>query len=399
MLSADATKAAACAEIDRWADRLIDASHQIHAHPELNFEEHFAHDLLTAILVDAGLAPTRHAFGTATGFAAEAGSQGVTVGVLAEYDALPGIGHACGHNIIGTAALGAGLALAAVAGDTGGRLRLLGTPAEEGGGGKIIMARHGALAGLDAAMMVHPADADLLNMDAIAIQELRVRYEGRAAHAAAAPWEGRNALDAAVLGYTSIAALRQHIRPTERVHGIFTLAGDKANIVPAVTEMEWMVRSPSIESLQPLKERVLHCLESAGVATGCACHVHWKDIVYADVRDNGPMAASYALNAATLGRDVRDPGTSGHRVVGSTDMGNVSHVVPSIHPMIQVAPQGTPIHTTDFAQWACSEQGDRAVIDGAKAMAMTAIDLWTDAELLAAVRADFARHPASDGAI
>jgi amidohydrolase len=399
MTIADAAKAAACAEIDRWADRLVDASHQIHAHPELNFEEHFAHDLLTSILDDAGLAPTRHAFGADTGFAAEAGTEGVTVGVLAEYDALPGIGHACGHNIIGTAALGAGLALAAVAADVGGRVRLLGTPAEEGGGGKIIMARHGALAGLDAAMMVHPADADLLNMDAIAIQELRIRYEGRAAHAAAAPWEGRNALDAAVLGYTSVAALRQHIRPTERVHGIFTKAGDKANIVPAVTEMEWMVRSPSIESLQPLKQRVLQCLEAAAAATGCACHVHWNDIVYADVRDNGPMAASYALNAATLGRQVRDPGASGHRVVGSTDMGNVSHVVPSIHPMIQVAPNGTPIHTVDFAEWARREQGDRAVIDGAKAMAMTAIDLWTDAELLAAVRADFARHPVSDGAI
>jgi amidohydrolase len=394
-----AAKAAAVEHIDRWADRLLDASHQIHAHPELNFEEHFAHDLLTQLLDDAGLSPTRHAYGADTGFAVDAGSTGVNVAVLAEYDALPGIGHACGHNIIGTAAVGAGLALAALANDLGGRVRLLGTPAEEGGGGKIVMARQGALTGLDAAMMVHPADADLLRMDAIAIQSLSVRYEGRAAHAAAAPWEGRNALDAAVLGYQNVAALRQHIRPDERVHGVFTKGGDKANIVPALTEMSWMVRSPTVESLQPLKDRVITCLTAAATATGCTCTPTWRDIVYTDVRDNGPMAASYAFNASTLGRTVVDPAAAGHRVVGSTDMGNVSHLVPSIHPMIQVAPTGTAIHTEDFARWAREEAGDRAVLDGAKAMAMTVIDLWTDQALMADVRADFARHPASNGAL
>jgi amidohydrolase len=321
------------------------------------------------------------------------------VGVLCEYDALPGIGHACGHNIIATAGLGAGLALAALAGDLGGRVRILGTPAEEGGGGKIFMARHGAFNDMAAAMMVHPADADLLNMDAIAIHELHVRYSGRAAHAAAAPWEGRNALDAAVLGYTSVAALRQHIRPSERVHGIFTKAGDKANIVPAVAEMEWMVRSPSIASLQPLKQRVLTCLESAAVATGCTCTTRWADISYAEMRDNQPMALAYAGNAARLGRTVLDPAASGHHVVGSTDMGNISHLVPSIHPMIQVAPTGTAIHTVDFAEAARSARGDDAVVDGAKIMAMTAIDLWLSGELLDAARAEFDTYPAADGVI
>jgi amidohydrolase len=399
MIDIETAKRDACALVDRWADRLLSASHEIHAHPELNFEERFAHDLLCDVVDDADLSATRHAYGVDTGFAADAGSAGPTVAVLAEYDALPGIGHACGHNIIGTAAVGAGLALAALAGDLGGRVRLLGTPAEEGGGGKIFMARNGALAGVDAAMMVHPADADLLHMDAIAIHELKVRYEGRAAHAAAAPWEGRNALDAAVLGYSSVAALRQHIRPNERVHGIFTKAGDKANIVPAVAEMEWMVRSPSVASLQPLKQRVLTCLESAAVATGCTCVATWADISYAEMRDNQPMALAYADNAARLGRTVQDPTASGHHVVGSTDMGNVSHLVPSIHPMIQVAPVGTAIHTVDFAEWARSDRGDRAVVDGAKIMAMTAIDLWAQPHVLAAARADFDRHPPADEVI
>ncbi|MEI6497789.1 MAG: M20 family peptidase, partial [Actinomycetota bacterium] len=228
----DQLKQAVCTEVDRLADRLIDASHQIHANPELNFEEHFAHDLLTTIIADRGCALTRHAYDLATAFEARVGSSGPEVAVLCEYDALPGVGHACGHNIIATAGLGAGLAAALIAEQAGGRVRIMGTPAEEGGGGKIAMGRRGAFDGLAAAMMVHPADADLIRMDCIAVQELSIAYHGRAAHAAAAPFEGRNALDAAVLGYMNVAALRQHIRPAERVHGVFDRAGDKANIVP-----------------------------------------------------------------------------------------------------------------------------------------------------------------------
>jgi amidohydrolase len=306
-----------------------------------------------------------------------------------EYDALPGIGHACGHNVIAAAGLGAGLALAAVADAAGGRVRILGTPAEEGGGGKIRMARHGAFDGVDAAMMVHPADADLLRMDTLALQELHVEYEGRAAHASAAPHMGRNALDAAVLGYMAVATLRQHIRPVERVHGVFTKAGEKANIVPREAAAEWMVRSDSIEALQTLKTRVLTCLESGAHACGCTMRHAWQDHLYADLRDNGPMAIAYAANAARLGRTVLDPDVTGRHVVGSTDMGNVSYLVPSIHPMIAVAPDGVPIHTPDFAVHAAGPAGDQAVIDGAKAMAMTVIDLWTSVDLFPAVRADF----------
>jgi amidohydrolase len=251
----ESLKQRVCAEVDRLADRLVDTSRQIHAHPELNYQEVFAHDLLTRVLDDTGPTATRHAYGVDTAFEARAGSEGPEIAVLCEYDALPGVGHACGHNVIAAAGLGAGLAAAALADEAGGRVRIMGTPAEEGGGGKIRMARKGAFEGLAAAMMVHPADADLVRMDCIAIEQMRVQYHGRAAHAAAAPHEGRNALDAAVLGYMNVAALRQHILPTERIHGVFTRAGDVANIVPAETEMLWMVRSPTIASLQPLKHQ------------------------------------------------------------------------------------------------------------------------------------------------
>ena len=392
-MNVEEMKVAVCAEVDRLADQLLHASHEIHAHPELNFEEHFAHDLLVEQLRTSGLETTEHAYGIDTAFEASVGEDGFNVAVLCEYDALPGIGHACGHNVIATAGLGAGLAAAVVAAQAGGTLRIMGTPAEEGGGGKIEMARRGAFKKVGAAMMVHPADADLISMDTIALQELHVQYHGKAAHAAAAPWEGRNALDAAVLGYMNVAALRQHIRPTERIHGVFTKGGDKANIVPAETSMEWIVRSATIESLQPLKQRVLTCLESA--ATACACTVDhaWHGHTYADMIDNGPMVAAYVNNAARIGRTVVDPASVGRRVVGSTDMGNISYLVPSIHPMIKVAGDGVAIHTVEFAEWARSADGDKAVLDGAKSMAMTIVDLWTSAELRDATSIAFDGRP------
>jgi amidohydrolase len=311
---------------------------------------------------------------------------------MSEYDALPVIGHGCGHNVIAAAGLGAAIALSQIAADAGGRLLYLGTPAEEGGGGKIEMARNGALQGVDVAMMVHPADADLTTIDAIALQQLEVHYEGRAAHAAAAPQQGRNALDAAVLGYIAVGALRQHIAPTERVHGIFTKAGDKPNIVPREAEMLWYVRSDTTRTLQELKPRVLHALESGAHATGCTCTTRWVGDAYADMVDNTPLGARYIHHALQFGRTVETPSATTARVVGSTDMGNVSHLVPSIHPMIKVAPAGIAIHTEDFARHAASPAADRAVIDGAKMMALTAIDFWLDARLRDEIGADFARR-------
>jgi len=390
----EALKEAVCSRIDELADQLIDASHQIHAHPELNFQEHFAHDLLTGLLERNGVAPTRHAYDLETAFDSSVGTSGATIAVLCEYDALPGVGHACGHNIIGTAGLGAGLAAAFVAEAAGGRVRIMGTPAEEGGAGKVHMARKGAFDGVDAAMMVHPADADLISMDCIAIQELIVQYHGKSAHASAAPWEGRNALDAAVLGYMNIAAMRQHIRPNERIHGIFTNGGDKPNIVPSEAAMDWYVRSGTIESLQPLKQRVVTALESSAAACGCTMTHEWDPNPCADMIDNGPMVAAYVANAQRVGRTVLDPVTSGRRVMGSTDMGNVSYLVPSIHPMIKVAPDGVPIHSIDFATWAASPAGDQAVLDGAKSMAMTVVDLWLQADLRERMNTAFAGRPA-----
>ena len=388
---AEVLKQKACSVIDSLASELVEISHDIHDHPELNFEEHYAAERLARFATQKGLDTTIGAYGVTTGFAAQHGT-GPTVAIVCEYDALPGIGHGCGHNIIGAAGIGAALAAAAVCDSAGGSVRLLGTPAEEGGGGKISMGRNGAFEDLSVAMMVHPADADLTTIDAIAIQQLLVEYTGRASHAAAAPQYGRNALDAAVMGYMGVAALRQHIAPTERVHGIFLKAGDKPNIVPRESSMDWYVRSDTIASLQPLKQRVLACLEAGALSCGCTMTHQWDDRPYADMLTNGPLVASYVTNSAALGRVVRDPRESGHAVVGSTDMGNVSHLVPSIHPMIAIAPAGTAIHTEEFAKCARSKTADQAILDGAKAMVMTAIDFWTSASRQALVAQVFSQE-------
>ena len=383
-----------CSDIDNRSADLISISHEIHAHPELNFQEKFAHDILTQYIADSKLKVDRSAFELETAFDVSVrGGSGPTVAVLCEYDALPGIGHACGHNIIAAAGLGAGVALSAVAELCGGNLRLMGTPAEEGGGGKVEMARKGAFKNIDAAMMIHPSDQDLARMNAIAIQQLFVRFEGLAAHAAVSPDRGKNALDAAVLGYMNVAAMRQHIRPTERVHGIFTKAGEKPNIVPREAEMDWYVRSDTIESLQPLKARITKCLEAGAMAADCTISFDWQKNTYADLVDNLPLLTSYVQNSAQMGRALTTdflPGTGG----GSTDMGNLSYLVPSIHPMLQVAPRGVSLHSAQFAEFTTSKDADKAVLDGAKIMAMTAIDVWLSETLNAEAQKAF-----GDGAV
>jgi amidohydrolase len=382
-------KQQACDRIDAVAHQLIEVSHDIHAHPEQNFAETYAAELLTRTASELGLSTERNMYGCETGFSGEVGT-GPTVCVMSEYDALPDIGHGCGHNIIAAAGLGAAIGLAVVASRAGGRLRYLGTPAEEGGGGKLVMARNGALEGVDIAMMVHSADADLTTIDAIALQQLVVEYSGEAAHAAAAPERGRNALDAAVLGYMAVAALRQHILPSERIHGIFTRAGEKPNIVPRDAAMEWYVRSDTVTTLSALKPRVLAALQSGASACGCGFSHEWVDTPYADMVTNNNLSSMYIANASQLGRAVSVPGVNGRRVVGSTDMGNVSHLVPSIHPMIASAPVGTAIHTVEFARQSITPMADKAVIDGAKAMAMTAIDFWTSPDQQRAIAKEFA---------
>jgi len=392
-------KQSVCRDIDARTKDLVSISHQLHEKPETNFEEHFAHKILTDYIADSKVKVTRGAFELDTAFNVRIkGGDGPTVAVLCEYDALPGIGHACGHNIIATAGLGAGLALSAVAEQCGGNLALMGTPAEEGGGGKIEMARKGAFRNIDAAMMIHPADADLARMNAIAIQNLFVKFHGLAAHAAVSPHKGKNALDAAVLGYMNVAALRQHILPTERIHGIFTNSGEKPNIVPRETEMDWYVRSPTIETLQPLKERVAKCLEGGAMAAGCTVTFDWKKNTFADLVDNVPLLESYIRNAEQFGRQMTSeflPGTGG----GSTDMGNISYLVPSIHPMMQVAPSGVSLHSAAFADYTKGEEATRAIVEGAKIMAMTAIDMWLSKALQDDVKAAFGDGVVPEGVI
>lgn len=378
------------AHIESIAPVLVETSHEIHARPELNFEEFFASEMLVRASSSLGLRVELGLYDSVTGFGGDVGA-GPTVCVMSEYDALPGIGHGCGHNVIAAAGLGAAVGLALVAGECGGRVRYLGTPAEEGGGGKIVMARNGALDGVDVAMMVHSADADLTTIDAIALQQLVVEYHGRESHAAAAPHLGRNALDAAVLGYMGVAALRQHIRPSERVHGIFTDAGEKPNIVPREAAMEWYVRSDTITTLAELKERVLAALSAGAHACGCTMDYTWVGFPYADMITNEHLSASYAVNASSTGRTVRDPRSAGQRVVGSTDMGNISHLVPSIHPMVACAPRGTAIHTAAFTEHAVSAHADRAIIDGAISMALTGVDFWVSERLRNDVAEDFRR--------
>jgi len=390
-LELESAKARVLDEVDRQADLLLEVSHQIHRRPELLFEEHHAAGLVADALDGAGLAVERGAYGLETALAAHAGVSGreaPAVAVLCEYDALPRIGHACGHNIIAAAGLGAGMAAAAVAAEAGGRLVVLGTPAEEGGGGKVVMGDRGAFDGVAAAMMVHPAGLDLTEPEAIAIASMVVTYRGRGAHAAAFPERGRNALDAAVLGYNAVAALRQHIGGSERVHGVFLEGGEKPNIVPDHTVAEWYVRSATLASLQPLKERVLACLEAGASAAGCSMEWTLTAPEYSDLRTNGPLIDLYARNSATLGRPVAEPGP-GAKVMASTDMGNVSYLVPSIHPMVAVSPPEVSLHSADFAEWAGGPEGDRAVLDGAKAMAMTVVDLWLRPGALDEVRAAF----------
>lgn len=376
------------------ADQLVEVSHKIHARPELGFEEHFAHDLLTGVLEAAGFNVTRHAADLPTAFLATFG-EGPAVGVICEYDALPEIGHGCGHNLIAAAGLGAALAAADVARMAGGKVVVIGTPAEEGGGGKVLMAKHGVFDGLEAALMVHPADRDLTRMDVVAIERMAVAYEGAAAHAAAAPHKGRNALDAAVLGYVNVAALRQHLAPSERVHGIITNGGARPNVIPSSASAEWYVRTPVRATLATLVNRVHTCLEAGSHAAGCSMSVSPIGQTYHDMVHSLPVVASYVENAASIGRTVAVP-SAGTRVIGSTDMGNVSYLLPSIHPMIQAAPEGTPLHSLEFARSAGSEMGDQAAIDGAMALAMTVIDIWQDAELRRSARLEYEAAISSD---
>ena len=373
--------------VDDHADTLLRVSHEIHAHPELAFEEVRASALLADTAEGFGVPVERGAYGLGTAFEGRIGTGGgPNVAVLAEYDALPGIGHACGHNIIATAALGAALALDSVKGRFDGTVTFLGTPAEEKGGGKEVMARAGAFEGIDAALMVHPAGVNLATMPCICVAEVEVIYHGKSAHASAMPHRGVNALDGLLLAYQAISNLRQHIRATERIHGIVTDGGQAPNIVPERAAGDFYVRAKDEEALAQLKPRVQACFEAGARGSGCEVEVLWADVDYLDLNTNEPLAERFQQHAEGLGRTF-EPLDRQRFGSGSTDMGNVSHRVPSIHPILAAAPPHVVIHNPEFAKWAASDLGDRAALDGAKALALTAADYLAERTL----RADAAR--------
>jgi len=391
----DQLKREVCATVDSLRDALLRVSHAIHAAPELAFEERQASALLVETLRGFGLEVTAGAYGLATAFAADFGSgDGGRVALLAEYDALPEIGHACGHNLIATASVGAGLALQALGDRLPGRVRILGTPAEERGGGKERMAQQGALEGVDAALMMHPSGANLVNMPSIAVAEVTARYRGQAAHASAMPEHGRNALDGLVLAYQSIAALRQHIQAKERIHGIITRGGQAVNIVPDLAEGLFYVRARGANELEPLKARVAACFEAGALATGTEVEIAWGEVDYLPVRFNAPLAHQFQVNAEALGRHFLPHEKIPPNFAGSTDMGNVSCRVPAIHPMLAAAPPQVLIHNAEFERYAGGELGDAAALDGAKALAMTALDFLCDEELRRCTREAFEREQA-----
>ncbi|MCS6801210.1 MAG: M20 family metallopeptidase [Chloroflexota bacterium] len=360
----------------------------IHDHPELNFEERFAHALLTDFLHDAGFHVERGAYGLPTAFRASVGEGSPCVAVLCEYDALPEIGHACGHNLIAAAGVAAGLALKAAA--PAGTVVVLGTPAEEGGGGKVVMLERGAFDGVDVAMMVHPAPGHSAWPNVIGVEALEAQFFGRSAHAAMAPHEGVNALDAMVLAFNAVALLRQQLPPDTRVHGVITRGGTKPNIIPDHTAAELYVRARHPHELDRLKERVVACFDGAARATGCRLEVRWPGPRFRDLRTNDPLAARYVSHLEALGVTVPPRGDNPlDRMLLSTDMGNVSYAVPAIHPLFRIETEGGN-HTPAFAEAARSMEAHRAMLLAATAMAETAFDCFVDPALLNQARAAFA---------
>lgn len=377
--------------IDSIADDLIRVSRDIHARPELAFEEHYACERLCEAASEAGLNPTANVYSLQTAFEAriEGAGPGPVASVIAEYDALPGIGHACGHNLIATAALGASLALHHVRGRIGGAVQFLGTPAEERGGGKEVMARVGAFDGIDAALMIHPAGINLTTMPCICVAEVEVIYHGKSAHASAMPHKGVNALDALLLAYQAISNLRQHIQQTERIHGIVTDGGQAPNIVPDRAAGDFYVRAKNEADLAALKPRVQACFEAGAKGAGCEVEVNWAGVDYLDLNTNWPLADRFQAHAEGLGRSFYPLEKLGSAGSGSTDMGNVSHRVPSIHPMLAAAPPNVVIHNPEFATWAGSEMGDAAALDGAKALALTTAEYLNSTDLQQATKRAF----------
>ena len=384
-------KQRAISEIEKHSDELNKPGEEVWKNPELGYEEYKAHDLLTNYLERKGFDVVRSYLGLKTAFKATCkGDAKPNICVISEYDALPEIGHACGHSLIAESGIAAGLGIKAALESTGapqGRLTVMGTPTEEGGAGKVKLIEKGAFDDVDLAMMVHPCSCNILKPIFLASQKLKVIYHGKAAHAAAFPWDGINALDAAVLAYNNISLLRQQLKTTIRIGGIISNGGTKPNIIPEKLEMLYSIRAPTKQEVLQLRTKVTACFDAAAKATGCTVDIREIAAGYDDMRHNSVMTDLYETNSKQLGvTHVKYPHT-----VGSTDMGNVSYVVPSIHPMYAIG-DGTQVnHTREFTAVVNSPEGYQNTLTAAKAIAMTAIDLYIIPELVQQAKDGFSK--------
>jgi len=376
-----AAKDTAASVIAEWLPDLVALSHSVHATPELCFEETRSAHAVAAAIRAGGLTVTEGVYDIPTAFESRSGEGELVVAVCAEYDALPDVGHACGHNIIAASAVGAGLALAAVADDVGLQVRILGTPAEEGGGGKIFMLERGAFDDVHAAMMIHPWPTERLTGACLAVAHFDVHFTGKEAHASAAPWEGVNALDAMTIAQVSLGLLRQQLPPGDQVHGVITRGGGAANVIPAAVTGRFMARSRTIGGLSALESRVRACFEAGALASGCTVRYEKLAPDYSHMEADPGLMAAYRANAESLGRTFEADDADIPLPTFSTDMANVSLAVPTIHPLIGIATGGAVNHQHEFAAACITPSADAAVRDGAVALAWTAIDAATDPAL------------------
>jgi len=390
-MNIDELKKSIIEDVENQSRSLKEITRKIHSNPELGFHEEQASELLTDYLKGNDFTVELGICRLPTAFKAVYGKGKPEIAILAEYDALPEIGHACGHNIIATSAVGAGVAARLAVDEYGGSVLVIGTPAEELYGGKIVMAERNAFNNLDAAMMVHPGTTDTATTEALACHSLDVEFIGKSTHAAASPEEGINALEALLLSFMGINSLRQHIRSTARIHGVVTNGGEAANIVPAYSSGNFIVRAADNVYLEELEERVLDCFRGAAKATGAEMKYKWDDVCYSPMRNNLTLAGLFAANMKILGRNtsISEP----ERSFGSTDMGNVSQIVPAIHGIVSIADKNVLVHSPEFADAAISDRGIEGMIDGAKAMAMTVADILSNSDIQTAIKEEFYGSP------
>jgi amidohydrolase len=390
-------KAICRSTVERYSAALVGLSHSIHAEPELAFAEHRSAEKVAGLVERDGFEVERGVAGMDTAFTATYGSGDLVIGLCAEYDALPEVGHACGHNIIAASSTGTALALREVADTLGITVKLIGTPAEEAGGGKVRLLERGVFDDVALAMMVHPAPYESASSPSLAIVDIKVTYRGKESHAAAAPQLGVNAADAITVAQVAIGLARQHLEPKQMVHGIVTNGGAAPNIVPARTSALFYLRAADHDSLQRLDNRIRGCFEAGAVGTGCTYEVEQVSPVYTELTPDVWLVDAYRGAATEVGRTLLGRQEELLRTAGSTDMGNVTRALPGIHPTIAIDCGDAVNHQPEFAAACASPSADRAVLDGALSMAWTAVAAATDSEQRARFLAGVAHRKSSAG--